>query len=113
VIGPKGEKRGALFGRAQLNLAKYASATVGKRVVVSVAPEGAAVPPRSAAGGNAAPAPLTAVVTVAAEAADKTPTGSSAALDEVGAAAERALAGACPSALADHATSRICALRLR
>jgi hypothetical protein len=73
---------------------------VGKRVVVSVAPEGAAAPVRSAAGaGGGSPAPLTAVVTVAAEAVDKTPTGSSSALDEVGAAADRALAaGACARA---------------
>jgi hypothetical protein len=84
VSTPKGDKRGAAFGRARLNLSKYASATVGKRVVLTLAAEGPAC-----AGGDKARA-ITAVVTVAAEPSDKTPTGSSNALDEVGASAAKA-----------------------
>jgi len=63
--GPKGEKRGPAFGRASLNLAAYAAATVGKRVVLTLAPEGAAT--NEALRGRA----LTAVVTVAAEPAGR------------------------------------------
>ncbi len=84
ISTPKGDKRGAAFGRARLNLSKYASATVGKRVVLTLAAEGPAC-----AGGDKARA-ITAVVTVAAEPSDKTPTGSSNALDEVGASAAKA-----------------------
>lgn len=62
--GPKGEKRGPAFGRASLNLAAYATATVGKRVVLTLAPEGAAT--NESLRGRA----LTAVVTVAAEPSD-------------------------------------------
>ena len=86
VQGPKGDKRGAPFGRARINLAKYAGASVGKRLVLTLKGEGAAE------GGR----PLTAVVTVAAEPTDRETDGSEA-LDEVAAAAaaaDRALAGA-------------------
>ncbi len=85
ITSSRGDKRGAPFARGAINLAKYAGATVGKRVVLALVPEGKAL----SGDDKETAARITAVVTVAAEPADKTPTSSSAALDEMGAAAER------------------------
>ena len=59
IPGPKGDKRGDVFGHAKLNLAKFSSATTGKRVVLTIAPEGPAAQDKDRK--------ITVVVTVAAE----------------------------------------------
>ncbi len=83
VSTPKGDKRGASFGRAKLNLAKYAAAHVGKRVALTLTKEGVAAAD--------AARPLSAIVTVAVESADKDPDESpEALLDEAAAAAAAA-----------------------
>ena len=83
---PKGDKRGDVFGRAKLNLAKYAAATTGKRVVLTITPEGAAAAQDK--GRN-----ITVVVTVAAESSDAHSSTELAGLDATS-AADKALAGA-------------------
>ena len=82
---PKGDKRGDVFGRAKLNLAKYAAATTGKRVVLTITPEGAAAAQDK--GRN-----ITVVVTVAAESSDAHSSTELAGLDATS-AADKALAG--------------------
>jgi hypothetical protein len=80
--GPKGDKRSEVFGKAKLNLAKYASATTGKRVVLTITPEGSAVQDK---GRN-----ITVVITVAAESSHS---GTEMAALDAKSAADRALAG--------------------
>ena len=82
---PKGDKRGDVFGRAKLNLAKYAAATTGKRVVLTITPEGAASAQDK--GRN-----ITVVVTVAVESSDAHSSTELAGLDAKS-AADKALAG--------------------
>ena len=79
----KGDKRGDVFGRAKLNLAKYAAATTGKRVVLTITPEGGAAAQDK--GRN-----ITVVITVAAESSDAH---SSTELAGRDGAADKALAG--------------------
>jgi len=99
--GPKGDKRSEVFGKAKLNLAKYAGASTGKRVVLTITPEGSAVQDK---GRN-----ITVVITVAAESSHS---GTEMAALDAKSAADRALAGTiCAAALGVPAARALTGLR--